>query len=246
MIQLCVSHPKKVFSPSDLLPAVQMLHDNLLLFESDASLLLEIASLCELYWKEDFPSREMLISQSLPFLISRSLASKRKVDVHRVYALREALTLFDFEDESIEDLKSLLIRCVIAPLFLKTEDGRKFLGFMFGLSLQLLKEALAMMKSQIPFGRKSILEAYGEILFRAWKGLQGEFRDEIENGFLQGLIDSAIHANSRPFAASIRRVLGGFITQRVTDGVEKFLFRLAEPVIFRSLQVSHIRYLDCY
>ncbi|XP_065876662.1 uncharacterized protein [Euphorbia lathyris] len=236
---LCLSHPKKVFSSSDLLPAVQMLHDNLLLFESDTSLLLEIASLCEVYWKENFPGREMLISQSLPFLVSRSLTSKKKVDVHRVYALREALTLFDFEDESIEDLKSLLIRCVIAPLFLKTEDGRRFLAFMFGLSLQLLKEALAMIKSQIPFGRKSILEAYGEILFRAWKGLQGEFKDEIENGFLQVLIDSAIHANSRAFAASIRRVLGGFITQRVTDGVEKFLFRLAEPVIFRSLQVAN-------
>ncbi|WCJ31403.1 ARM repeat superfamily protein [Euphorbia peplus] len=236
---LCLSHPKNVFSPSDLLPAVRMVHDNLVLFESDTSLLLEIASLCELYWKEDYPGREMLVSQSLPFLVSRSLTSKKKVDVHRVYAMREALTLFDFEDESIEDLKSLLIRCVIAPLFLKTEDGRRFIAFLFGLSSQLLKEALAMIRSQIPFGRKSILEAYGEILFRAWKGFEGDFKDEIENGFLQGLIDSAIHANSSVFAASIRRVLGGFITQRVTDGVEKFLFRLAEPVIFRSLQVAN-------
>ncbi|KAF7130526.1 hypothetical protein RHSIM_Rhsim10G0100700 [Rhododendron simsii] len=236
---LCVLHPKKVFSPSDLLLAVRELHDNLVLFESDPVLLSEVSSLCDLWWKSEFPGRETLISQSLPVLLSRSLTLKKKVDVHRVYAIREAFTLFDFDDESIEDLKLLLIRCAIAPLYLKTEDGRKFIAYMFGLSGQLLKEALAMIKSQIPFGRKSMLEAYGEILFRGWKLVEGNLRDEIENGFLQGLIEGAIHASSDSLAASIRRVLGGFIAQRTVDGVEKLLFRLAEPVIFRSLQVAN-------
>ncbi|KAF9678591.1 hypothetical protein SADUNF_Sadunf07G0050500 [Salix dunnii] len=236
---LCVSHPKKVFSPLELLPSVQLLHDNLVFFESDSTLLLEVSNLCELYWKENLQGREMLISQSLPFLVSRSLTLKKKVDVHRVYALREAFTLFDFEDESIEDLKMLLIRTVIAPIYLKTEDGRKFLGFIFGLSMQLMKEALAMIKSQIAFGRKSVLEAYGEILFRAWKGIDGVLKEEFEDGFLQSLIEGSIYANSRVLAASVRRVLGGFVSQRITDGVEKLLFRLAEPVIFRSLQVAN-------
>ncbi|KAK1588054.1 hypothetical protein Q3G72_019459 [Acer saccharum] len=238
--QLCVTHPKRVFSASDLLPAVQLLHDNLILFESDLVLSLEIANLCESWWRDDLDGKEMLISQFLPFLVSRSLTLKKKVDVHRVYVLRDAFTLFDFEDESIEDLKLLLIRCVISPLYLKTEDGRKFLAFVCGLSQQVLKEGLAMIKSQIPFGRKSVLEAYGEVLFRAWKGVAEEgFRKEIVDGFLQGLVEGAIHASSKGFAASVRRVLGGFINQRTIDGVEKLLFKLAEPVIFRSLQVAN-------
>lgn len=236
---LCITHPGKIFDPLDLLPAVSELHDNLIIFESDLAILSEIANLCEEWWKENLPGRETLISQFLPFLLSRSLTLCKKVDVHRVCVLREAFSLFDFEDESIEDLKLLLMRCVIAPLYLKTEDGRRFLTFMFGLSDQLVKEVLAMIKSQIPFGKKSILEAYADILFRAWKVAEGSRRFEIENGFLQGLIESAIHANSVSFAASIRRVLGGFINQRTTDGVEKLLFRLAEPVIFRSLQVAN-------
>ncbi|CAK7339662.1 unnamed protein product [Dovyalis caffra] len=237
---LCVSHPKNVFSPCDLLPAVQLLHDNLIVFESaSSSLLLKISNLCEFYWKENLQGKEMLISQFLPFLVAQSLTLKKKVDVHRVYVLREAFTLFDFEDESIEDLKLLLIRSVIAPIYLKTEDGRKFLGFIFGLSRQLMKEALAMIKSQIAFGKKSILEAYGEVLFRAWKGIDGDLKYEFEDGFLQGLIEGAIYANSGVFAASVRRVLGGFVSQRITDGVEKLLFRLAEPLIFRSLQVAN-------
>ncbi|XVF17534.1 hypothetical protein REPUB_Repub10bG0131300 [Reevesia pubescens] len=236
---LCVSHPRNAFQHSDLIPAVRTLHDNLILFDSDPGLSNEIACLCEEWWKQNLPEKETLISQTLPFLLSKSLTLKKKVDVHRVYSLREAFNCFDFEDESIEDLKLLLIRCVIEPLYLKTEEGRKFVAFTFGLSLQFLKECLAMIKAQIPFGRKSILEAYGEIVFKGWKGVEGELKREIENGFLMGLVEGAIHASSKGLGISIRRVLGGFINQRTVDGVEKLLFRLAEPVIFRSLQVAN-------
>ncbi|RZC30787.1 Condensin-2 complex subunit G2 isoform B [Glycine soja] len=236
---LCVSHPRKPFSLYDLLPGVQALHDNLIVFESEPSLSSAIEGLCEEWWKENLAGRESLISQSLPFLLSRSLTLKKKVDVHRVCVLREAFALFDFDDESIEDLKLLLVRCVISPLYLKTEDGRRFLAFVFGLSDQLGKEFLAMIRSQIPFGRKSMLEAYGDILFRAWRAAQGDSRTEIENGFLQEMIEAAIHAGSGAFASYIRRVLEAFINQRTTDGVEKMLYRLAEPVIFRSLQVAN-------
>ncbi|KAL0332337.1 UNVERIFIED_CONTAM: Condensin-2 complex subunit G2 [Sesamum calycinum] len=239
ILRLCVFHPKSAFSVSDLLPAAQELHDNLILFESDSILLSEIASLCEEWWKGDLLGKETLISQSLPVMLSRSLTLKKKIDVHRVYTLREAFMLFDFEDESIEDLKHLLIRCVISPLYLKTEEGRKFIAFMFGFSVQLMKEVCAMIKSQIPFGRKSMLEAYGEIFFRAWKAAEGECKYEIENRFLQGLIEGAIYASSAALAASIRRILGGFVSNRTTEGAEKLIFCLAEPIIFRSLQVAN-------
>ncbi|XP_028764167.1 uncharacterized protein LOC114722329 [Neltuma alba] len=236
---LCVSHPQNVFSPSNLLPGVQALHDNLIVFESASVLSSEIECLCEEWWKKNLPGHELLISQFLPFLLSRSLTLKKKVDVHRVCVLREAFLLLDFDDESIDDLKLLLVRCVISPVYLKTEDGRRFLSFIFGLSNQLVKELLAMIRSQIPFGRKSMLEAYGDILFRAWKAAQGDSRVEIENRFLQDLVEGAIHASAATFASHIRRVLGAFIGQRTTNGVEKLLFRLAEPVIFRSLQVAN-------
>ncbi|ESQ46369.1 hypothetical protein EUTSA_v10000018mg [Eutrema salsugineum] len=239
ILHLCVLSSKKAFSTSDLLPAAQALHNNLVLFESDTVLCLEIVEICESWWKEGLAGRETLISQSLPFLLSRSLTLKKKVDVHRVYMLREAFTLFDFEDESIEDLKMLLMRCVVSPLYVKTEDGQRFVSFAFGLSRQLMKSGLAVVKAQIPFGRKSVLEGFGRILFRAWKEVDQDLKGEIEDEFLQEIIESAINAGSCAFAASLRRVLGGFITQRTTQGVEKLLFGLAEPMIFRSLQVAN-------
>ncbi|KAL7141501.1 hypothetical protein ABFS83_08G057500 [Erythranthe nasuta] len=239
ILHLCVFHPRNVFSVSELLPAAKELHDNLFLFESDSVLLSEIANLCEEWWKGGLLGKETLISQSLAVILSRSLTLNKKVDVHRVYTVRDALSLFDFEDESIEDLKNLLIRCVISPLYLKTEEGRKFVSFLFSLSVQLTKEMCAMIKSQIPFERKSILEAYGEIVFRAWKAEDAKCKDEIENGFLQGLVEGAVYASSAALAASIRRILCGFVNQRTTEGVEKLFFCLAEPVIFRSLQVAN-------
>ncbi|XP_068657118.1 uncharacterized protein [Aristolochia californica] len=235
----CISHPKKLFAPLDLLPSAQSLHDNLILFESDSVLMTDIASLCEEWWKEGLVGRETLISQSLPYLVSKSLQSGKKVDLHKVYALREALCLFDFDDDSIEDLKHLLIRCVVTSLYLKIEQGRRFVAFLFGLSDQLMKETLAVIRTQIPFGKKSILEAFGDILFRAWKVSEGITREELQNGFLQGLVEGAIYAKTEQLAASVRRVLGGFISQRTTDGVDKLLFSLVEPVLFRSLQAAN-------
>ncbi|KAF8050149.1 hypothetical protein N665_2037s0007 [Sinapis alba] len=240
VLHLCILSPKKAFSTTDLLPAAQALHNNLRLFESDPALCLEVAGVCESWWKEELIERETLISQLLPFLLSRSLTLKKKVDVHRVYMLREAFALFDFEDEeSIEDLRMLLMRCVVSPLYLKTEDGQRFLSFAFRLSRRLMKSGLAVVKAQIPFGRKSVLEGFGGILFRAWREVEDDLRGEIEDGFMQGIVDSAIHAGSSVLAASLRKVLGGFITQRTTHGVEKLLFNLAEPMIFRSLQVAN-------
>ncbi|KAJ4867035.1 ARM repeat superfamily protein [Raphanus sativus] len=240
VLHLCILSPKKAFSATDLLPAAQALHNNLSLFESDPPLCLEVAGVCESWWKEGLPERETLIIQLLPFLLSRSLTLKKKVDVHRVYMLREAFSLFDFDDEeSIEDLRMLLMRCVVSPLYLKTEDGQRFLSFAFRLSRQLMKSGLAVVKAQIPFGRKSVLEGFGGILFRAWREVEDDLRGEIEDGFMQGIVDSAIHAASSALAASLRKVLGGFITQRTIHGVEKLLFSLAEPMIFRSLQVAN-------
>ncbi|KAG9440434.1 hypothetical protein H6P81_020599 [Aristolochia fimbriata] len=239
IVLFCISHPQKLFSPLDLLPSAQSLHDGLILFESDPALMTDIASLCEEWWKERLIGRETLISQSLPYLVSKSLESGKKVDLHKVYSLREALCLFDFNDDSIEDLKHLLIRCVVTSLYLKVEDGRRFVAFLFGLNNQLMKETLAVIRAQIPFGKKSILEAFGDILFRAWKGSEDDTREELQNGFLPGLVEGAIYAKTEQLAASVRRILGGFISQRTTDGVDKLLFHLVEPVLFRSLQAAN-------
>ncbi|KAJ4781207.1 Condensin-2 complex subunit G2 [Rhynchospora pubera] len=237
----CFSHPEKPFAPDELLPCVQCLHDSLVLFESEETLILQVASLCEDWWKEKLPGRELLISQSLPYFLSRSVTAGRRAEVRRVFALREAFALFDYEDESIEDFKLLLLRCFICPVYVKSDEGRKILAFVLGLNEKLAKDALSLIRSQIPIGKKSVLVAYGEILFRVWKGIEKEsiMKEEIEDRFLLGLIEGAILARSKGLNANIRRILGAFVEQRTTSGVEKLLCRLVEPVLFRSLQAAN-------
>ncbi|KAI3443021.1 uncharacterized protein J3R85_000373 [Psidium guajava] len=64
-----------------------------------------------------------------------------------------------------------------------------------------------------------------------WWGLQN---------LIHGLIEGAIDSSSVAKVASIRRVLDGSLNQRTIDGVENVLFRLTEPVVFRSLQVLSV------
>ncbi|KAI5083225.1 hypothetical protein GOP47_0002968 [Adiantum capillus-veneris] len=237
--QFGLSHPLKAFQPCDLFPTVQTLHDQLVFFEDDLELQDIIATLCENWWKDNLPGRESLIAQSLPFLLSKSLEVGRKVNVHRVYGMREAFVLFDFVDETIEDLKHLLMRCMLTPAYLRSPDGWRFISFLFNINVQLTKELIVMVRSQIPFGRKSILEAYGDIIFRAWRTASGPCLQEIEDSCVQGLIEGAVYASSKTLASSIRKVLAAFTCQRAQDGVETLLFTLQEPILFRSLQVAN-------
>ncbi|MCO5548609.1 hypothetical protein L7F22_002069 [Adiantum nelumboides] len=142
--QFALSHPLKAFQPCDLFPAVQILHDQLVFFEDDLELQDIIATLCEFWWKDNLPGRESLIAQFLPFLLSKSLEVSRKVNVHRVYSMREAFVLFDFIDETIEDLKHLLMRCVLTPSHLRSPDGCRFISFLVNINVQLTKELIVM------------------------------------------------------------------------------------------------------
>ena len=62
-----------------------------------------------------------------------------KADVKRCHALREALTLLDFDDESIDDIRRYLLRAAFSPAFLRVAEGRRFIGFLFTLHPQMVR-----------------------------------------------------------------------------------------------------------
>ncbi len=43
-----------------------------------------------------------------------------------------------------------------------------------------MRELGAILRNQVPSGRKSVLDAYGEILYRAWRDATGACRLEVE------------------------------------------------------------------
>lgn len=69
--------------------------------------------------------------------------------------MRNALQLFDFDDPSIAHLKMLLLRAAFAPSFLRCVEGRRMIAYMFSLQPAFVAELAAIVKNQIPAGRKS-------------------------------------------------------------------------------------------
>jgi hypothetical protein len=69
--------------------------------------------------------------------------------------MRTALQLFDFDDPSIADVKMLLLRAAFAPSFLRCAEGRRMVAHMFTLQPAFVVELTAIIKNQIPSGRKS-------------------------------------------------------------------------------------------
>jgi len=132
----------------------------------------------------------------------------------------------------------LLLRCFASPLFLKAEEGRKFLALVLGVSEGIAREGLELIRAQLVMtgGKRAAVVAYGEVIFRAWKD-GGWVRGEVGEAFLQGMVEGAVHAGSKEVAKAARKILSSFVEQRAVAGVEKLVFRLAEPVLFRSLQV---------
>eukprot|EP00232_Nephroselmis_pyriformis_P015184 CAMPEP_0182884986 /NCGR_PEP_ID=MMETSP0034_2-20130328/19337_1 /TAXON_ID=156128 /ORGANISM="Nephroselmis pyriformis, Strain CCMP717" /LENGTH=877 /DNA_ID=CAMNT_0025018231 /DNA_START=21 /DNA_END=2651 /DNA_ORIENTATION=+ len=227
-------------APSELLSAAAMLHDRALLSAEDFPALQEaVSKLCEAWWAKDLPGKESLVPQTVPYLLVKALASGKASDVKRVYGLRAALLLFDFDDESIASLKRLLLRCAFAPPFLRAADGRRLVSSLFSLHPQMARELVAIIKNQIPAGRKSVLDAYGDILYRAWRTASGPTVYELEYNGLQPLMEAALHASTPALAAALRRVLDGFHGQKRQRGVDEMLLRLYEPILFRALAAAN-------
>jgi condensin-2 complex subunit G2 len=122
-----------------LFDTIQQLHDILIPLNDGMpggqQLKVSIARACEKCWSDEWEGAENLITQLLPFLLLAALSvSSLDADVKRVFHLRGALLLLDFDDPSIESIKGLVLRCLIHPAFMRSSEGRRFLSFLFTVS----------------------------------------------------------------------------------------------------------------
>ncbi|KAL6637276.1 hypothetical protein ACP70R_024848 [Stipagrostis hirtigluma subsp. patula] len=243
LLHLLLTHPSHPPRWDDLLRPLALLHDRLALLATADPPLAALATACfELAWRAAAPGRDALVAQTLPYLVALALTSgsSARPVLRRLFALRDALPVLDYADESISDFKMLLLRCFMSPLFLKAEEGRKFLALVLGVSEGLAREGLELIRAQVGMtgAKRAAVVALGEVVFRAWKD-GGWVRGEVGEAFLQGMMEAAVHAGSKEAAKAARKILWAFVEQRAVPGVEKLVFQLAEPVLFRSLQVAN-------
>lgn len=100
------------------------LHDILTTLNSESpqeeALQSSISKVCELYWLNKETDAEMFVTQLIPYLLLSAIAEDNNDSfVKRLAAIRTAFLLLDFDDESIESIRGLLLRCFVHPRFLK-------------------------------------------------------------------------------------------------------------------------------
>lgn len=228
--------------PKALVGVAQLLHGVLFTLqpEDSSKLANSISQLCEAWWKQGLLDKNTLVPQTISYLLVRSIEqSGTKADVSRVNQMRESLLLLDFDDESGDPLKHLLLRCMISPLYLRSAEGRKFLSFTFTLHLPFIDQIFLTMKNQLPMSSNSIVDHYGEVLFRAWRMSQGQFLLKLEQTCLQHLIHCGIHALDPKTAKTVRSVLHQFHENKKLKGVDEMLYRLYGPILWRCLNVAN-------
>ncbi|GAB4819198.1 hypothetical protein N2152v2_006244 [Parachlorella kessleri] len=226
--------------PEALQQAAELLHNHGILAAAGfPALQEEVARLCLDWWQAEAAGRENLTPQTVPYFIMKALTTGTAADVKRCHAMRTALQLFDFEDPSIADVKLLLLRAAFAPSFLRCAEGRRMMAYMFTLQPAFVAELTAIIKNQIPSGRKSVLDAYGEVIYRAWSTCTGACLLHVQQNCIQALMEHAILASTPAMAASLRRVLRGLHCQKHQPGVDKMLLELYEPILFRRLHAAN-------
>ncbi|TMW64843.1 hypothetical protein Poli38472_009010 [Pythium oligandrum] len=249
---LLVSHAKRVTVDTDrVFDIAQTLHDHLLRLRGDAALVHSvqdtIALLCEACWKNNYnESAQSLITQLLPYLIVRSYEAQandafqsKRHPIRRLFSIKDALLLLDFDDESSGLLRDILLRCFIQPNFFRSPDAVAFLGFLFELHLPFITDINATIRNQIPNQRKSILKKFGAIYFKAWVGSTDDFRAHIEEECIQRYVRDAVHASSLTLFTAVRTVLQIFFENKRHAGVDEMLYRITSPILWRGVKAAN-------
>ncbi|CAI5713609.1 unnamed protein product [Peronospora destructor] len=235
----------------EIFAVAQELHDQLLRLrgESDQVLATQeaISLLCEACWKHNFCGRaHSLVTQLLPYLIVRSYESpaigrfnSKQHPIRRLFAVKDALPLLDFDDDSSELLRDILLRCLIQSAFFKSPDAVPFLSFLFTLHVPFVEDINETIRNQIPNQRNSILVKYGSIYFKAWVSTKGAFRAKIEEECIQRYVCDAVHAGSTSLFNAVRTVLQVFFDNKRHPDADEMLYRICSPILWRGVKAPN-------
>lgn len=217
-----------------------------------------IFTMCETWWHGRFVHCERMVTQLVPLLLIRCLSDNAKSDdVRRLWSVRCAIDLLDFDDASIASLKRHLLRTVGNPLFLRCIEGRKFITHLFLVDASFVCDVHDAVKVQIPSAKGCVLKLYAKIYYYAWRAStemttksgyecndddeickrrqMSKIQSSIEKNALQGLMYLAMHAASPSTSQSARIVLDRFYLNKKSPDVESMLHRTYGPLLWRGI-----------
>jgi condensin-2 complex subunit G2 len=203
-----------------------------------------ILSLCESWWLANAVNRDSLIAQVLPLQVLQASDTTefQKSHIKKLLTFKDAFQVIDFLNPSSESLRSLLLKVASNPLCLKLPEGRKFLTSLFR-DPDLVPDLHLSFRAQIPLASNTILQAYGEIYYRAWCEAEDasdtDTQEIIEHQVLQDLMHAAIHIASPAMAKALLTTLAPLHSDKKAKRVADLLRRLYGPILWRSLSAAN-------
>ncbi|XP_042556945.1 condensin-2 complex subunit G2 [Dipodomys spectabilis] len=208
--------------------------------ESERKLQNSIQDLCVRWWEKGLPAKEDMGKTAFIMLLRKSLETKAGADVCRIWRIHQALCCFDYDLEESRDIKDMLLECFINVNYIKKEEGRRFLSFLFSWNVNFIKMIHGTIKNQLQGLQKSLMVHIAEIYFRAWRKTSGKILETIENDCIQDFMFHGIHLPRKsPVHSKVREVLSYFHQQKIRQGVEEMLYRLYKPILWRGLKARN-------
>lgn len=199
-----------------------------------------VSLLCETWWANNVENRDSLVLQVLPLIVHSIINEDTKSGIKRLYKLREAIPAVDIDCPDSHVFKTGLLHLASSPKVLKFPEGKKLLSYLLQLDHGILRGLHKAIRVQIPGLRGTLLSAFGECYFRAWKDAPSqEIREAIESVALQDLMHTAVHTAKPSLLKSLLVVLEPFHSERKSPEVEKMLFRMYSGMIWRSLSTAN-------
>ncbi|XP_068437822.1 condensin-2 complex subunit G2 isoform X2 [Clinocottus analis] len=227
---------------SALLEIAHRLHGVLVsLPVSEAPLQLHIHTLCEAWWKKGLKEKELFGCAAFLISLQKSFTLKKPgVEIQRVWSLHDVLLSLDYTSEENKPIIDLLLQCFHRPNYVRNDDGKRFLVFLFSWNVNFIWVIHGTIKNQLEFYSKTMTTHIMEIYFRAWKKASGDFLEKIESSCIQDFMQNAIFLRrASPVHAKVRQILSYFHSRKGCNKLDKMLCNLYKPILWKALSVPN-------
>ncbi|KAM3860758.1 condensin-2 complex subunit G2 [Diretmus argenteus] len=208
---------------------------------SEAPLQLHIHQLCEAWWKKGLQGKEkfgrtaFLVSLQKTFMLK-----KQGPEIQRLWGLHDVLLSLDFTAEENKQIIDLLLQCFHRVTYIRHDDGKRFLVFLFSWNVNFIWMIHGTIKNQLAFFTKTLTDHIAEIYFRAWKKASGVLLEKIESACIQDFMQNAILLHrASPVHSKVRQIVSYFHKRKGCHSVDKMLCTLYRPILWRALSAPN-------
>ncbi|XP_039983579.1 condensin-2 complex subunit G2 isoform X2 [Xiphias gladius] len=204
---------------------------------SEAPLQLHIHTLCEAWWKKGLKEKEKFGRTAFLISLQKSFIMKKPgVEIQRLWSLHDVLLSLDYTSEDNKQIIDLLLQCFHRHIYIRNDDGKRFLVFLFSWNVNFIWVIHGTIKNQLEFCSKTMTTHITEIYFRAWNKASGDFLEQIESLCIQDFIRCSIFLHrSSPVHAKVRQIMRYFHGRKGCHKLDKMLYNLYKPIIWKAL-----------